>query len=123
MQQNNVYSDHYVVLIGTPAMSVKSAIEQKLISKFSPDYLEVINESHMHNVPPGSESHFKVVLVTAQFESMNKVKRHQSIYQVLSQELEGEVHALALHTMTPGEWQLKGDAPESPQCLGGSKSA
>ena len=44
-------------------MTIEAVIEQKLLSAFSPMHLDVINESHQHNVAPGSESHFKVIIV------------------------------------------------------------
>lgn len=103
-------------------MKVQSSIEAKLQQEFSPSHLEVINESHMHNVPPGSESHFKVVVVSECFEGKRKVPRHQSIYKVLAQELDGLIHALAMHIYTPEEWAAEGKAPNSPECLGGSKA-
>ncbi|GAB3100910.1 BolA/IbaG family iron-sulfur metabolism protein [Aestuariicella hydrocarbonica] len=103
-------------------MKIQSAIEAKLEQRFSPQYLEVVNESHMHSVPPDSESHFKVVLVCEGFDGVRQVQRHQQVYKVLSDEMDGEVHALALHTYSPQEWQKTGLAPESPQCLGGSKA-
>ncbi len=103
-------------------MKVQSSIEAKLQQEFSPNHLEVINESHMHNVPPGSESHFKVIVVSEDFEGKRKVPRHQSIYKVLAQELDGMIHALAIHTYTPEEWASESGAPSSPECLGGSKS-
>ncbi len=103
-------------------MKVQSSIEAKLQQQFCPNHLEVINESHMHNVPPGSESHFKVVVVSEQFEGKRKVPRHQSIYRLLAQELEGPIHALAIHTYTPHEWSTESAAPSSPECLGGSKA-
>ncbi len=99
-------------------MSVQSAIETKLQRRFSPTHLEVVNESHMHSVPPDSETHFKVTVVSEDFTDTRRVKRHQQVYKTLAEELEGTVHALALHTYTPGEWQ--GIAPDSPRCLGGS---
>ncbi|MGH1373920.1 MAG: BolA family protein [Cellvibrionaceae bacterium] len=102
-------------------MKVQSSIEAKLQQEFCPSHLEVINESHMHNVPPGSESHFKVVVVSDQFEGKRKVPRHQRVYGVLAQELDGLVHALAIHTYTPEEWAAESGAPSSPECLGGSK--
>ncbi len=43
-------------------MSVQQNIEAKIKSSLAPSHLEVINESHMHNVPPGSESHFRLVI-------------------------------------------------------------
>jgi len=104
----------------TAKMTVREIIEEKLQGAFEPLYLEVINESHMHNVPPGSESHFKVTLVSKRFSGLRPVKRHQEVYGVLVDELKNGVHALALHLYIPEEWQ--GKAPDSPKCLGGSKS-
>ena len=104
-------------------MIVQQAIEEKLAEAFTPDHLEVVNESHQHNVPPGSESHFKVVMVAIAFEGKRKVARHQQVYAVLSAEISGPVHALALHTYTEGEWRERhGQVPMSPPCLGGDKS-
>lgn len=103
-------------------MIVQQQITDKLTQQFSPDHLEVVNESHMHNVPAGSESHFKVVLATDAFEGKRQVQRHQQVYGVLADELAGDVHALALHTYSPQEWADVAAAPESPQCMGGSKT-
>jgi BolA family transcriptional regulator, general stress-responsive regulator len=103
-------------------MKIQKAITAKLEQEFTPSHLDVINESHMHNVPPGSESHFKVVVVSEGFQGARKVPRHQRIYKTLAVELDGEVHALAIHAYTPAEWQAEGVSPASPQCLGGSKS-
>lgn len=102
---------------------VQTSIEHKMKAQLMPSHMEVINESHMHSVPPNSETHFKVVVVSDAFEGKRAVARHQMIYKVLADELEGPVHALALHTYTDSEWTQTGNsAPESPQCLGGSKA-
>ena len=103
------------------SMSIQSQIEQKLQQEFSPSHLQVVNESHMHSVPANSETHFKVVIATDSFTGKRQVQRHQAIYRTLSEELAGEVHALALHTFSPQEWAEKGVAPASPNCMGGSK--
>ncbi|HED34456.1 MAG TPA: BolA/IbaG family iron-sulfur metabolism protein [Gammaproteobacteria bacterium] len=102
-------------------MSVEDDIIKKLQALLAPSHLEVVNESHMHNVPPGSESHFKVVVVSSEFNGKMLVARHRMINGALAEELDGPIHALALHTMTTDEWAEKGQAPESPPCLGGSK--
>ncbi|MBJ6138857.1 BolA family protein [Marinobacter litoralis] len=103
-------------------MQVQSAIETKLANAFEVKHLAVENESHMHSVPPNSETHFKVTLVSDGFDGVMKVKRHQMIYKVLAEELAGPVHALALHLYTPEEWAKTGQAaPDSPNCMGGSK--
>lgn len=102
---------------------IEQQINSKLSAEFGPDFLQLTNESFMHSVPPGSESHFKVVLVTDQFAGKRPVQRHQAVYAVLSEELAGPVHALALHTYTPLEWaESETAAPDSPNCLGGSAS-
>jgi BolA protein len=103
-------------------MSVKTTIEQKLVASFQPAYLQVDNESHLHSVPPGSESHFKLVIVSDVFTSLRAVARHQAVYKALADELQNGVHALALHTYSPTEWQQRGEqSPASPDCMGGSK--
>ena len=105
-------------------MNTQTTIESKLTEALSPLHLEVSNESHMHNVPEGSESHFRVVAISEKFAGKSLLARHRLINQLLKQELESGVHALALHTMTPEEWFAKGGAaPESPPCLGGGKNS
>ena len=100
---------------------VENRLVAKLIESFAPIHLEVINESHMHSVPPGSESHFKVVLVAESFTGKRQVQRHQAVYACLAEELSSGVHALALHTFSPDEWKASGAVPASPNCMGGSK--
>ncbi|NKB78104.1 MAG: BolA/IbaG family iron-sulfur metabolism protein [Gammaproteobacteria bacterium] len=103
-------------------MNTHSAITKKL-QALRPDYLDVVNESYMHNVPEGSESHFKVTVVSGEFEGKMLLARHRMVNQCLSEELSGTVHALAIHTMTPDEWFDKsGQSNDSPLCLGGEKS-
>ncbi|MDO3388197.1 BolA/IbaG family iron-sulfur metabolism protein [Gilvimarinus sp. SDUM040013] len=97
---------------------VQTSIEHELKQQFSPVLLTVENESHMHSVPPNSETHFKVTLVSDQFEGKRSVQRHQAVYAVLAEQMAGPVHALALHTYTPAEWR-SAQVPESPNCLGG----
>jgi BolA protein len=104
-------------------MPVQAALQQKLKQQFSPVFLDVVNESHMHSVPPNSETHFKVVIVSDAFEGKRSVARHQMIYKTLQEEVAGPVHALAIHTYTGAEWaQMNAQSPDSPQCLGGSKA-
>jgi len=104
-------------------MIVQQQIEQQLQSRFSPVFREVINESYLHSVPPDSETHFRVVIVSSSFEECSRVARHQQVYAVLALQLAGPVHALALHTYTPAEWEAREQAVQaSPDCLGGSKA-
>lgn len=106
-------------------MKIQNTLETKLNEAFDVSILQVENESHKHSVPPNSETHFKVTMVSPAFVGQMKVKRHQAIYKVLAEELEmvGGVHALALHLYSPDEWEASGQvAPASPNCMGGSKA-
>jgi BolA protein len=103
-------------------MKIQSSIEEKLNASLAPSYLEVLNESDNHNVPPGSESHFKVTVVSNEFESKMLIARHRIINKLLAEELAGAIHALSIHSFTPSEWSEKNQqSRQSPPCLGGAK--
>ena len=74
-------------------------------------HLDVIDESHGHNVPDGSESHFKVVAVSGEFEGLSRIN------SLLQSEFDSGMHALAIHAFTESEWKVRfGEAPLSPPC-------
>ena len=103
-------------------MSIQLTIEKKITGALSPSYLSVSNESHMHSVPPGSESHFKLIIVSQNFEGMSRIRRHQTVNKILKEELSDKLHALSMEALTKDEWECKGKvARQSPECLGGNK--
>ena len=103
-------------------MTTQEIIERKLVDEIPLLGLDVINESHMHNVPAGSESHFKVVVISDDFQGQRLIQRHQRINKILADELAGGVHALSIQAMTKEEWDKKGGKiMPSPNCLGGSR--
>ncbi|OQR93319.1 BolA-like protein [Achlya hypogyna] len=98
-----------------------SAIQTKLASAFVPTHLEVLNESYMHNVPKGSETHFKVIVVSDLFEGKPLIQRHRMVNAVLEEELNGGVHALSIQSKTPAQWEANSTVRPSPTCQGGMK--
>ena len=70
---------------------LQEVIETKLQEHFEPEFLNVLNESYMHNVPAGSESHFKVVVVSDKFEGQRLIGRHRQVNQVLADELANHI--------------------------------
>jgi BolA protein len=101
-------------------MRVERELTDLLREHFELSFFAIENESFRHNVPSGSESHFKVTLVSSEFAGRRKVARHQAVYAVVADLLAGPIHALALHTYTPQEWAQRETSPASPPCLGGS---
>ncbi len=104
----------------THSTSMQQHLTEQLQVALSPSFLEVINESSNHS-GPASESHFKLIVVSDYFNDLALIARHRFINQLFKEELQ-HIHALAMHTYTPNEWQTKNGAPASPNCAGGSKS-
>ena len=96
-------------------MNTRTKIETKLAEAFSPELLEIIDESHLHaghhhadrdhhaTFDGSGETHFRVRLVSAAFSGESRVARHRAINRILQDELETGVHALAIEASAPGE--------------------
>ncbi|MDI6028306.1 BolA family protein [Corticibacterium sp. UT-5YL-CI-8] len=96
-------------------MSIQATMENKLTERFSPERLIIINESHLHagHHHEGSghhetydgtgETHFRVRIVSPLFAGMSRIDRHRAVNELLSAELQGGVHALAIEPAAPGE--------------------
>ena len=109
---------------------VEQSITRKLTECMAPTFLEVTNESYKHNVPPGSESHFKVVVVSSKFNGMTLIKRHKLVNALLKQEFDNGLHALSIMAKTPEQWNafsedhtdsVGREIYQTPDCLGGSR--
>jgi BolA family transcriptional regulator, general stress-responsive regulator len=89
------------------AMARRDVIAEKLTKAFAPARLDVVDESHQHaghaGHRDGGETHFRVHIVAAAFRGKNRLERHRMINETLVGELEGGVHALAIHASAPGE--------------------
>ncbi len=104
-------------------MSRQERIQAVLTRQMQPAHCLVLDESHMHAVPAGAESHFKLVLVSDDFAGESLLKRHRRINDLLRAEFDQGLHALAIHAFTPAEWHDKGETvAASPKCRGGSKT-
>ncbi len=77
------------------------------MAALSPTFLEVKDESHLHaghaGAPDGGESHFRILIISADFEGSSRVARQRMVNKALKDELAGPVHALAMKTLTPEE--------------------
>jgi BolA family transcriptional regulator, general stress-responsive regulator len=88
-------------------MNTKGIITNKLLEAFTPESLDVSDESHLHEGHaghrPGGETHFRLYIVSPAFEGKSRIERHRMINAVLAAELAGSVHALAIRALAPGE--------------------
>jgi BolA family transcriptional regulator, general stress-responsive regulator len=88
---------------------VQSQIHSILHIQFDPDFLEVINESHMHagHEHMGPETHFRIRLASFKFSGKKTIERHRLVHGALDELLRDKVHAITLDLQTPDEWVSK----------------
>ena len=96
-------------------MSAFETIVSQLNSSFDVENLFLENESFMHNVPPNSETHFKLVIVSKDFTKLTNVKRHQCIYNALNDTM-SIIHALSIQAFTLDEYLKNPIILKSPDC-------
>ncbi|MGB3503724.1 MAG: BolA family protein [Mesorhizobium sp.] len=96
-------------------MSIQKSIEDKLREVFSPERLEVINESHLHaghhhaesghhtEFDGSGETHMRIRIVSDKFAAMSRIERHRAVNALLADELKRGLHALAIEPSAPGE--------------------
>lgn len=124
----------------TETVYTPGSVAEKIFTKCSSSlgplyYIDIINESSSHSVPKGSETHFKVLIVSDQFEGKMLVQRHRMLYTLLREEMRSDaipedrnnfhkIHALSIIAKTKNEWDREKEnllELTSPKCLGGSK--
>ena len=69
--------------------------------------MRIEDESHRHEGHaghrPGGQTHYRVYIVSQAFKGKSRLECHRMINQTLAGELQGGVHALAIHASAPGE--------------------
>lgn len=104
-------------------MGKKELLEAKLVDGLKPERLALVNESYMHSVPRGSETHWNLIIVSAAFEGAPLLRRHRAVHAALGPETMQSIHALTMKTLTPEEWNAAGGevANPAPPCHGHAK--
>ena len=86
---------------------VAERLRRKLTERLAPSALDIVDDSGRHaghaGARPEGETHFNVTVVASAFAGRSRVQRQRLVYEILSEELAGPVHALSLTTVTPEE--------------------
>jgi len=88
-------------------MDRRDRIQAKLQTELDALHVEVLDESHLHAGHAGAASgggHFRATIVSERFAGLSKVAAQRLVYQVLAEEMQGDIHALAMTTLTPDKW-------------------
>jgi BolA family transcriptional regulator, general stress-responsive regulator len=86
---------------------MEQKIAARLTEALDPVALDIIDESDLHaghaGAREGGGTHYRVRIVSAQFERRSRVERHRLVYDLLTAEFAEGLHALALVAKAPGE--------------------
>ncbi|HNR76270.1 MAG TPA: BolA family protein [Parvularculaceae bacterium] len=90
-------------------MKVAERIDAKLRAGLAPERLDITDESHLHAGHAGAradgESHFRLLIVSSKFDGVSRVARQRLVNDLLREELSERIHALAMKTLTPAEYE------------------
>jgi len=97
----------------------KGRIENKIINTLNECMnicsLKILNESFMHNVPKDAESHFKLVIVSNDFNNLSHIQRHKLVYKHLGN-IMNDIHAISIQSFNEDEFKLNPTILDSPEC-------
>ena len=96
-------------------MFVQNKIEKLLKDNLNVSNLLIRNDSYKHNVPPNSESHFNVQIVSDDFEDLSQIQRHKIVYKAVGALL-AEIHAFSITAMTISEFKENPSLRDTPDC-------
>ncbi len=99
-------------------MSSRANRIQEQLKSLSPVQFELENESDQHAGPKGRETHFKLLIVSPQFENQSRVDRQRQVFDLLKNEMQTGLHALSIRALTPQEWEKQNPQNpfQSPEC-------
>lgn len=96
-------------------MFVQNKIEKLLKDNLNVSNLLIRNDSYKHNVPPNSESHFNVQIVSDDFLNLSQIQRHKIVYKAVGALL-AEIHAFSITAMTTSEFKENPSLKDTPDC-------
>lgn len=91
---------------------------QQALANLNPLHFDLKDESHRHAGRAGTESHFRIRLVSDEFEGVTRPERHRKVHALLKAELAAGLHAVTLQLLTQSEAAKLGLTLESPKCAG-----
>lgn len=92
-------------------MSRVERIRSALQAAFTPQLVEVRDDSHRHAGHAGASDgrgHFKVIVVSEAFAGKAPLARHRAVYAALGEMMETDIHALSIKALTPQEQRAPG---------------
>jgi len=81
-------------------MNRSERIHKTLTDAFTPEHLDVVDDSHKHaghaGARPEGETHYTVTISSPAFEGMSRVAIQRAVMATLQPEFESGLHALSI---------------------------
>jgi BolA family transcriptional regulator, general stress-responsive regulator len=89
-------------------MSFIKSIQSKIENALKPASLEIVNESHLHaghqeKFDGSGETHLRIRVVSDAFTGKSRVDRHRMINELVTDEMQQGLHAVAIDAKAPAE--------------------
>jgi len=81
-----------------------SRVRSRLEIAFSPEALEIIDDSHLHEGHVGAQEgkgHFRVRIISECFRDTRPIDRHRMVFQALDDMMDTDIHALSVTASPP----------------------
>jgi BolA protein len=89
---------------------VRLEIEQRLRERLGAVHVEVEDEGHLHAGHGASGGHYRAVVVSERFAGLTRVAAQRAVYEALGEWMDGPIHAFAVRTFTPEQWEARSGA-------------
>lgn len=92
------------------SQATQQKIERKMRESLAAVHLEIVDESWKHAGHAGAAAgggHFILQVVSERFAGVSLLDRNRMVFNILKDEMQGEIHALAIKAMTPDEWKRR----------------
>ncbi len=78
---------------------------RELLQTLQPQSIEIIDDSALHAGHAGASEggHYRLTIVSAQFEGRKTMERHRMVYAALASLMQSGIHALNISAKTPAE--------------------
>ncbi|MBY0341470.1 MAG: BolA family transcriptional regulator [Rhodocyclaceae bacterium] len=78
---------------------------RELLQTLQPQSIEIIDDSALHAGHAGAREggHYRLTIVSAQFEGRKTMERHRMVYAALASLMQSGIHALNISAKTPAE--------------------
>lgn len=86
---------------------ILETIKKHLKLNIKVQFIEIYNESMLHNHSKKNLTHLKMIIVSDNFINHSLISRHRIIFTILKENIKEKIYSITLYTYTLTEWKFK----------------